>query len=347
MKKYFSTILVFFCALSAAFAANETRFPNGIIGNVQGVLTGHVEGYLNGNATTASAFDHTPAGCSANQYATTISANGNLTCGAITNEATTGSAASVANTLVLRDGSSNFSANQITANLVGNVTGNVSGTAATFTGNLTGDVTSIGMGTTVIAIKGVTVDDTAKADGKALVYKSGSGNIEYSAVSSGGGGGGSAVIWNGDVANSPINGIENDQPVFFFSDGNTEYLTTTLKVPDSYVTGNPVNLKTTWYSLSSSGTVLLKATSYLVRTESESFSSIANSHASTNSAQTNTSAVQTRTATIDVSDGSGQLGGVAITKNSVIRVVLTRDTGTDTDTGDVRFVPNATEVLFQ
>ena len=47
------------------------------------------------------------------------------------------SSANTPNTLVLRDGSGNFAAGTITANLTGNVTGNVTGDV---TGNVTGDV---------------------------------------------------------------------------------------------------------------------------------------------------------------------------------------------------------------
>lgn len=54
--------------------------------------------------------------------------------------------ANTASTLVKRDGSGNFSAGTITANL----TGNASGTAATFTGSLTGPVTSTAMATSII-----------------------------------------------------------------------------------------------------------------------------------------------------------------------------------------------------
>jgi trimeric autotransporter adhesin len=48
-----------------------------------------------------------------------------------------GTSADTPNTLVLRDGSGNFSAGTITANL----TGNVSGSSSTFTGSLSGDIT--------------------------------------------------------------------------------------------------------------------------------------------------------------------------------------------------------------
>lgn len=54
--------------------------------------------------------------------------------------------------LVKRDSSGNFTANVITAAVVGNVTGNCSGTAASITGNMSGDVTSVGMFTTLATV---------------------------------------------------------------------------------------------------------------------------------------------------------------------------------------------------
>jgi hypothetical protein len=77
---------------------------------------------------------------------------GGVTASNVATGANAANAAASANTvsvIVKRDSSGNFSANVITADLVGNVTGNCSGTAATFTGNLSGDVTSSGMVTTL------------------------------------------------------------------------------------------------------------------------------------------------------------------------------------------------------
>lgn len=68
------------------------------------------------------------------------------------------------NAIVKRDGSGNFSAGTITANLTGNVTGNVSGTAASITGNLTGDVTSTGMATTVASVGGSSASSVHTAE---------------------------------------------------------------------------------------------------------------------------------------------------------------------------------------
>lgn len=59
------------------------------------------------------------------------------TAGKVSNSATTATSSSVLNSIVSRDSSSNFSANQITATLIGNVTGNVTGNVV---GNLTGNV---------------------------------------------------------------------------------------------------------------------------------------------------------------------------------------------------------------
>jgi hypothetical protein len=83
-----------------------------------------------------------------------VASVGGATATNIANTVTTVSSAANINTpstLVKRDSSGNFSANQITADIVGSVTGNVSGSAATFTGNLTGDVVSTGMVTTLSA----------------------------------------------------------------------------------------------------------------------------------------------------------------------------------------------------
>jgi hypothetical protein len=48
-----------------------------------GALTGNVTGDVSGNAGTATALASNPADCSANTFATTIAANGNLTCASI------------------------------------------------------------------------------------------------------------------------------------------------------------------------------------------------------------------------------------------------------------------------
>lgn len=67
-------------------------------------------------------------------------------------------------------------------------------------------------------------------------------------------------------------------------------------------------------------------------------------HASTNSAITNTVANQYREVLLDLTDGSGLVGGFGVTPGDLLKVALTR--GSDTDTDDIRFLPNATEPTF-
>lgn len=77
-------------------------------------------GALSGNASTATALAANPSDCAANTFATTIGANGDLTCGAVANAATTATALNTASAIVARDGSGNFAAGTITAALSGN-----------------------------------------------------------------------------------------------------------------------------------------------------------------------------------------------------------------------------------
>lgn len=100
-------------------------------GTITATLTGNVTGAVTGNASTATALAADPADCSANTYATTIAATGALTCASITNASTTAVSTNTPSTIVLRDGSGNFAAGTITANL----TGNASGSSGSTTGN--------------------------------------------------------------------------------------------------------------------------------------------------------------------------------------------------------------------
>ncbi len=74
------------------------------------------------------------------------------TAGKVANSATTATSSNTPNTIVLRDGSGNFSAGTITANLTGNATtSNTTTTAVNFTGLLVGDVTGT-QGATVVSL---------------------------------------------------------------------------------------------------------------------------------------------------------------------------------------------------
>lgn len=69
-----------------SFPAGGVTLPGTTTGTFSGNLTGNASGTsgsTTGNAATATALAANPVDCSANQYATAIAANGNLTCGSI------------------------------------------------------------------------------------------------------------------------------------------------------------------------------------------------------------------------------------------------------------------------
>lgn len=111
---------------NAATTATSSNSNNTIVlrdgsGNFSaGVITGSLTGSVTGNADSATALASNPTDCLSDTYATTIAANGNLTCAAITNASTTATATNSNSTIVLRDGSGNFAASTITAALSGN-----------------------------------------------------------------------------------------------------------------------------------------------------------------------------------------------------------------------------------
>ena len=78
------------CTASSATVSGSTITAT-LTGNVTGNLTGNVTGNVSGssgsttgNAATATALASNPADCSANQFANTIAANGDLSCAALT-----------------------------------------------------------------------------------------------------------------------------------------------------------------------------------------------------------------------------------------------------------------------
>jgi hypothetical protein len=129
---------------SPTFTGTVTgTFAGNVTGNVTGNLTGNVTGNVTGssgsttgNAATATAFAANPTDCAVNQYATTIAANGNLTCstpagsisGLTTNYlAKASSATAIANSSILDNGSAISTSLNITApTFIGALTGNAS-----------------------------------------------------------------------------------------------------------------------------------------------------------------------------------------------------------------------------
>ena len=135
---------------------------------------------LNGNANTATtsiSFSGSLSGdVTGTQAATVVSSVGGASASDIAQSVSDTQAATssnIASTIVKRNASGSFSANVITASLIGNVTGNVSGSSASFTGTLSGDVSGTQTATSVDKIKGTSVNATAPTDAQFLVYQNG------------------------------------------------------------------------------------------------------------------------------------------------------------------------------
>lgn len=160
----------------------------------------------------------------------------------------------------------------------------------------------------------------------------------------GGGGGGGGFSWNPPAGSGALADEENGEKVYLFEQGQSQKLVAWLKVPQGYVAGTQILMYIAHYSPSTSNTILLQTTSYLIRKNNDAVTSTTNSQASGNSALTNAVANRYREISLPVTNGSGLINGVAVNPGDLIRVELTR--GTDTDTADIRFIPSATEVKF-
>lgn len=163
----------------------------------------------------------------------------------------------------------------------------------------------------------------------------------------GSGGGGGSVVWSAVGATSPLEDFENGEKVWKFvpqSIDSTIKLTVFVKVPQSFLSGTQIKMFIGSYSPATSNTQLLSSVATLIRKDVDAVSSVANQRTSTNSALTNAVADRLREHVLDLTDASGLINGVGVTAGDIIKVELFR--GSDTDTSDLRFLPNSTELKF-
>jgi hypothetical protein len=158
-------------------------------------------------------------------------------------------------------------------------------------------------------------------------------------ISSGGGGGGS-IEWL-ESSNAPTPAVDNTGSgvplqVYTYQSSLTQFLYTIIKVPTSYVAGNPIKLKMDFYSPDSSGTALMQTVSTLVRQGIDTISSVANQRLSTNSSVTLGGGTVNipQSVIFDLSDTSGKINSVSISPGDYVLVSMSR--GSDTATSDLR-----------
>lgn len=161
----------------------------------------------------------------------------------------------------------------------------------------------------------------------------------------GGGGGGAGFQWKGISGSAPVDAEEHGEVVKLFAQVLSQELYATIKVPQSYSPGSPITLYVATYSPSSANTQLFSAQATLIRNATDAFDSTTNQRTSTNTALTNTVAKQLRQHVLDITHTDGTINSVAVAAGDIIKVRLYRD-NSDTDTDDVRMIPNSTDIKF-
>jgi hypothetical protein len=160
-----------------------------------------------------------------------------------------------------------------------------------------------------------------------------------------GGGAGSATLKPGTSYTAPVQTIEYDRDVFFYTAGDTSSLYASLKVPSSYTAGTQVFFKLNYYSPDTSGTALMKAQTTLVRAGTDAASSTTNQYTSTNTAFTlSATANRINEVNLDCSSSTGLINSVAIAAGDELLIRIYRDT--DTSTSDIRVINGSNDPKF-
>lgn len=151
--------------------------------------------------------------------------------------------------------------------------------------------------------------------------------------------------WTADGPSAPESATENGELVFLFSPALAQQMTMFVKVPQSFPTAKQINLFMSYYSPSTSGTVLFRTRSYLIRRGVDSVDSVTNLYTSTNTAISNiaTSNLYNQIQ-IDLTTSVGLVNATTVLPGDMLRINLYRDT--DTDTGIVRLVSSSTEATY-
>jgi hypothetical protein len=178
-----------------------------------------------------------------------------------------------------------------------------------------------------------------KDDGKMYVLNS--SGLESSV---GGGSGGALRFIEG--ANAPVKTFENEIEVYEYEPGLGQALYLSVRVPQSYAAGSPINLRVLWTCAATSGDALLNAVATLIRSEVDEITSTTNQRTTTNAAITLSAAndLEPQKVVLDISSSSGQINGVAISAGDLIKVKIQESSST---VGSViKLIPDASEVTF-
>lgn len=146
----------------------------------------------------------------------------------------------------------------------------------------------------------------------------------------------------------PIESTEFGNKVFLFETNLTQPLKASVRVPANYTAGNQIFLKLPVYTTTadSASTILLQATTYLIKKDTTAIDSTTNDHDSTNTAITVGSTAKVyREVSLDLTSSTGAVGVESVAAGDLLRIEISR-ASSDTDSADVRMVPHSAEITF-
>lgn len=166
---------------------------------------------------------------------------------------------------------------------------------------------------------------------------------------SGGGGGGLGAItpsWSQPDTDGAAKLFEFGFDTFILPPGDDQvYVSTIIKVPETYSPGKQLSLKAAAYTPSGGNQFDLQVRSFLIKKETTAVNDNALTYTSPSNPISSFVAYTYRELTLHLTDVIGQVGTGSVERGDVLRVELFRNAG-DSDPEDIRFLPVLTEVTF-
>lgn len=189
----------------------------------------------------------------------------------------------------------------------------------------------------------------AQGAASTVLTNDGSGNLSWAAATASNTAATITLEWM-EGANAPVIQMEYDALSALYTSAGSENLYTVIKVPSGYSPGDPLSIIGSVYSPDSSGNILMRMQSTLIRSATDAFSSATNQRTTTNTQLTLSAGTvdEPQPITFDITSASGQINGVAVSAGDQIKIRLYRDTAGETSsaTSDARMQIYASEVTF-
>lgn len=156
---------------------------------------------------------------------------------------------------------------------------------------------------------------------------------------------GGSIQWVESVL-SPLPSVDNNIQVYGYEASLSQSVYALVRVPNSYASGSPINLRTTFYSSDTTGTGLIQTVSTLIRAGVDAITSTTNQRTSTNTAVSlSVSTVNIPQSIVcDISSSTGTINSIQVSAGDLLLISLTR--GTDTSTQEIKVPVYGAEITF-